>query len=89
VGNSIAAYIAKKDHVSRQNRQLPNSGVVNRLVGKVQSRLEDCKRRLGANGVSSYFQVLLDAPNMLVGAVCCLLYNRLCESAKGLDKALL
>jgi hypothetical protein len=61
----------------------------NCLVGKVQTRLEDCKRWLGANGVSSYFQVLIDGPNMLVGAVCCLLYDRLCVRAEGLDEALL
>jgi hypothetical protein len=89
VGKSIAAHIAEQDHVNRQNRQLLNGGVVNCLVGDVQTRLEDRKRRLGANGVSSYFQVLLDSPNVLVGAVCCLLYDRLCISGKFIDKALL
>jgi hypothetical protein len=49
--------------------------MLNCLIGKVQTRLEDCKRWLGANGVSSHFQVLLDGPNMLVGAVSRLLYN--------------
>ena len=63
--------------------------MLNRLIRKVHTRLEDCKRWLGANGVPSHFQVLLDAPNMLMGAVCCLLYNRLCVRAEGLDEALL
>jgi hypothetical protein len=63
--------------------------MIDRLVWKVQSRLEDRKRGLGANGVSSYFQVLLDGPNVFVGAVCCLLYNRLCVSGEIVDKVLL
>jgi hypothetical protein len=86
---SIPAHIAEQNHVNRQNRQLLNSGVVNCLVGNVHTCLEDRKRRLGANGVSSYFEVLLDGPNMFVGAVCCLLYNRLRVSGKVLDKAFL
>jgi hypothetical protein len=89
VGNGIIAHVSKQDHVNTHNRQLHDIGVVNCLVGKVHSRLEDRKRRLGANGVSPYFQILLDGPNMLVGAVCCLLYNRLCVSGEGIDKVLL
>ena len=89
MGYGITAHIPKQDHVNSQNRQFHDNGVVNCLVGKVHSRLKDRKRRLGANGIPSYFQILFDGPNMLVGAICCLLYNRLCIRGEGIDKVLL
>lgn len=89
LGMGITAHISKQDHVDSHNRQLHDIGVVNCLIGKVHGRLEDRKRRLGANGIPSYLQILLDGPNMLVSAVCCLLYNRLRVSGEGIDKVLL
>jgi hypothetical protein len=82
-------YIAKQYHVNRQNCQLLDDGVANCLVGEVHARLEDRKRWFRANGISSYFQVFLDAPDVFVGAVGGLLDNRLCVSAEVLDKAFL
>jgi hypothetical protein len=75
VGDSISTHITEEDHVDGHDPQFLDDGVVNCLVGKVHTRLQDCKRRLSADGVSSYFQVLIDGPNMLVGAIGGLLYN--------------